>query len=323
MTKEQDSKNHYKKFTKAFSLIEISVVMLIIAILIAGISQGFEMAYDMRIATARSFSKNAPMASIEGMELWLETTGESSLALDQSSTASIKNSEDNQPIGKWNDIKIQGTTRYHAVQSTLANKPLFKKDGINKLPALYFDGVDDSLESSQADVANNAVNILNNFTIFLVANPLSTCTIGSGTFGGTSGQKYVVCPKQGDAYYGYGGGVGAGTGISLCTNCAGVVEHTSNYMPIVANSLMTINKPVQVTVKYSQQVPYIYVNSGSPSIGGASSKTVFPSFSFGGNGCYGFFKGYVGEIIIYAGDLGDNDRKLIEKYLMDKWRITN
>ena len=67
-------------FKKAFSLIEISMVILVIGILIAGISKGIDMVYDMRLATARALTDKAPMFGMENLELWLETTSENSLA---------------------------------------------------------------------------------------------------------------------------------------------------------------------------------------------------------------------------------------------------
>ena len=64
-------KNH-----KAFSLIEISVVIVIIGILIAGISSGIDMFQDYRLTSARNLTKNAPISRIPDLKLWLETTSE-------------------------------------------------------------------------------------------------------------------------------------------------------------------------------------------------------------------------------------------------------
>jgi prepilin-type N-terminal cleavage/methylation domain-containing protein len=59
-------KNLHKK---AFSLIEISVVILIIGILIAGISQGIDLYQDSRLAIARSLTQNSRVGRIENLEL--------------------------------------------------------------------------------------------------------------------------------------------------------------------------------------------------------------------------------------------------------------
>ncbi|NBX52514.1 MAG: prepilin-type N-terminal cleavage/methylation domain-containing protein [Proteobacteria bacterium] len=307
---------------KAFSLVEISIVVLIIGLLIVGVSKGIDMVYEARVATARGFTMNAPMKSIEGLELWLETTSQSSLSKDSSSVSSLSNPEDNQPIGMWNDIKNQGTIKYNAIQSNSSYRPVFKKDGINKLPALYFDGVDDFIAYSLVD-GETRVYALNNFVIFAVVFPLSSCVNTSGATGATSGQKYAIYPQYGLVYSNMGSMAGAG--ISVCTNYINAVEHSGYYMPLMITYSNTINKPVQITLKYdkigSSLTSTLYVNSSSQ-LTGSSTYNVFPSFNFGG-GNWGYFKGYIGEVIIYSNELKDSDRNLIEKYLMDKWRINN
>jgi len=65
---------------KAFSLIEISVVIVIIGILIAGISSGIELYDDYKLKVAQNLTKNSRVNRIPDLEMWLETTGENSLA---------------------------------------------------------------------------------------------------------------------------------------------------------------------------------------------------------------------------------------------------
>ena len=309
-----------KNINKAFSLIEISVVIFIIGLLIIGISEGINMAYEARVSAARSLTMNAPMKSIDGLELWLETTSRLSLSKDPNSVSSISNPEDDQAIGMWNDIKDQGTIKYNAVQSNSSYRPVFKKDGINKLPALYFDGVNDFIAYNLV-AGETRIHALNNFVIFVVAFPLSSCVNGSS---GGSGQKYVIYPQHGSAIYTTMSSM-AGSGISVCTNYINAVEHSGYYMPLMITYSNTINKPVQITLKYdkigSSLTSTLYVNSSSQ-LTGSSTYNVFPSFNFGG-GSWGYFKGYIGEIIIYSNELRDSDRNLIERYLMDKWRINN
>jgi prepilin-type N-terminal cleavage/methylation domain-containing protein len=56
---------------KAFSLIEISVVILIIVILIYGVSVGVDLYQDFRLATARSLTLNSRVGRIEDLSLWV------------------------------------------------------------------------------------------------------------------------------------------------------------------------------------------------------------------------------------------------------------
>ena len=320
-------KNNLKK---AFSLIEISIVILVVGVLIAGISRGLRMAYfEMRLVTARSLTDKAPVPNVEGLELWLETTLENSLAIGTTSFTNIKTPEDAQPIGRWNDLNpmaLNFSYKNHALQATSEYQPLYIKDGINGLPALLFDGLDDYIASTTQFITNN-------FTVFIVGFPTikTSCALSASSTPGTSGQRYIVYPQHGDIIF--AGNNSAGAGISLCTNFVSGFEHGSNYMPSTVNNTinsMTINKPIQITLKYKERVPSLYLNSTNTYVGSTSLRNVFPGLTFGGGRPttptnygehYGYFKGYIGEIIVYSKDLSDADRKLIETYLIEKWRI--
>ena len=309
-------------FKKAFSLIEISMVILVIGILIAGISKGIDMVYDMRLATARALTDKAPMFGMENLELWLETTSENSLATGTASFTNVANPSDKKEIGRWNDLNptlINPNNKNHATQSTLAYQPLYIQDGINDLPALLFDGVDDYIAST------TKFTIINNFTVFVVGFPKASCPINTTAHPGTAGQKYIFYPQQGDIVY--GGNNAASSGVSLCENFIAPVEHANNYMPYVISNQRVIKKPIQFTLKYSSGAPKLYINSTDSYSGSASGKNIFPGLSFGGGRPgsygenYGYFKGFIGEIVVYSKDLNDADRKLIEAYLIEKWRI--
>ena len=70
-------------------------------------------------------------------------------------------------------------------------------------------------------------------------------------------------------------------------------------------------------------MPLIARNGGynqSLSLSGGYAKTNSTIY-LGGRDINSFFKGYVGEIIIYSRSLNDDERKDIEKYLGKKWGI--
>ena len=75
------------------------MVILIIGMLIAGISQGIDLYQDAKLSTARTLTKNSRINRIPDLELWLETT------LDESfiSSETIHNSN----ISSWLDINNQ------------------------------------------------------------------------------------------------------------------------------------------------------------------------------------------------------------------------
>ncbi len=63
---------------KAFSLIEVSIVLLIIGILVAGVTQGSRLVRASRLQTAQNLTINSPVAGIPNLSAWWETSLESS-----------------------------------------------------------------------------------------------------------------------------------------------------------------------------------------------------------------------------------------------------
>ena len=56
-----------QKITKAFSLIELSIVILIIGILVAGVTQSSRLIKQMRLAMIKSMTLNSPVSSIKDL----------------------------------------------------------------------------------------------------------------------------------------------------------------------------------------------------------------------------------------------------------------
>ncbi|MFM7682251.1 MAG: prepilin-type N-terminal cleavage/methylation domain-containing protein, partial [Bacteroidota bacterium] len=56
----------------AFSLIELSIVILIIGILVAGVTQSSRLVAQMRLASAQSVTRSADISSIRDMVFWAE-----------------------------------------------------------------------------------------------------------------------------------------------------------------------------------------------------------------------------------------------------------
>lgn len=302
---------------KAFSLIEISVVIVAIGILIVGVMQGKDMLNDMRINSARSFTEKSPISSMPNLALWLETTQQNSLFTNTSSVNAPLYHKNNQTIGQWNDLNSDPNLKVNLLQVNEASKPVFVFNAINGLPALKFDGVDDFLQNSNKFYYDN-------FTVFFVGLPLRSCTMGGGHFG-ISGQNYVTFPQHGDVIKENNVTSAAGFGVSLCANQIATVEHSSNYMPKRTLNSGNFNSAVLYTVSYANKVATSYVNSKSPEIGSASGYNVYLGFNVGGGGNsfenYGYFSGYVGEVIYFSQTLSDEDRKLVDNYLIEKWRI--
>jgi len=146
------------KCNKAFSLIELSIVILIIGLLVAGVSKGSQIYNKIKLASARSLTNSSVVNSTKALELWLETTSANSF-LEVSP-------EDNESINNWFDINLQSTFKNNAeaFNNSQNRRPLYVKNKINGLPVLKFDGIDDCMISS-VDIRRLSIP---NMTMFLV-----------------------------------------------------------------------------------------------------------------------------------------------------------
>jgi len=79
------------KFRQAFSLVEISVVILIIGILITGISSGIDLYSDFRIANARNLTASSRVGRISDLALWVEANSEKSFSKSEAKDGKFVN----------------------------------------------------------------------------------------------------------------------------------------------------------------------------------------------------------------------------------------
>ncbi len=143
---------------RAFTLIEISVTILIIGILIAGITNSSRIVLHSRLTSARNITQASTVPSIRSLELWLEPTYKSSFLEYQQ--------EDGGFITKWNNLNPQATFKNNLTRNTAGDaKITYKRDGINGIPAVYFNGDTASTDYlSGTAIATPA----NEYSLFLV-----------------------------------------------------------------------------------------------------------------------------------------------------------
>ncbi|NBR95803.1 MAG: type II secretion system protein, partial [Proteobacteria bacterium] len=70
--------NKHKKH-RAFSIVEIAIVLLIVSLLMAGILNGTSLISDASVATAQKLTTNSEVNTIESLSLWLESSFASSV----------------------------------------------------------------------------------------------------------------------------------------------------------------------------------------------------------------------------------------------------
>ena len=300
--------NLNKNSKKAFSLVEISIVILIIGLLIAGISKASDLIFDANIASGRSITKSAKVNRMPNLVLWLETT----LA------ESIKDSERGGTVTIWRDINPQSTTKF--IFRNSGGTPQYVEPGKN-LPAIgslsasnYFTvGTEASttvLSQKVNDIFTSA-----NATIFMVLKSPTTSSVDADLFS--------FCPNAGCA-------VGTQISISLAsgkptfifpsgTGASATATTTNNYFGTVPNVII-------VSALKDSAGNKIAVNGASAVATSANTNTQLPvafdtaTFKIGGVGTATGVEIY--EIIVFSSALNEGDRQSVESYLAKKYNTT-
>lgn len=284
----------------AFSLVEISIVFVILGILISGIVQGIDLYVDYRIVNAKNLTTNSRVGRIEDLEIWLETTSKVSFATGTTTYTNLYNDPiEGTKIGMWRDInpKLTSENRLNIFRNTdLNNQPTYTKKGINSIPALKFDSTD-SLNTYGFVPRLNTEK----FTTFLVMNHdnLGGNDLNFVLFsrpGSIAGYSLLVQKLSGIQSLNYMVG-GSGWGGS-----SAIIK--SSETPLIITFLFDgiSCKLYRNGVEYSQNLTGSYVLN-------TSAQTYLAP------------RGYLGEFIYYSRNINDRERIDIEQYLSKKWSI--
>jgi prepilin-type N-terminal cleavage/methylation domain-containing protein len=287
---------NYRKLKNAFSLIELSIVILIVGILVAGVTSSSRLIKRMKITTAQNLTQSSPVPSIKDLSVWYESSLEKSFIDSEES--------DGTPITTWFDNNIQSSFKYDFKQATLANQPKFSEGIINNLPALKFDGVDDHMLASSVGISGKGL------TAFIVGQrvayggsfQVSLAGLAAGQTDDTNSGSVVAFADFGTSFI-------SGTSLQWFTNG---VTHQGNGSPYILDTV------------FSGTGNLIYLN-GVPGSGyGIATSFILDSLRVGckfSTAPAYFFNGYIAEVIIYSRALNTEERKAVEGYLSKKYAI--
>lgn len=290
-----------------FSLVEISIVVLILGIMLAGIFNYNNFVLKASLVSAKKITKSSTILRIEDLAFWLDATAQNSFKPDELvNTAFLSDISDKQTIGWWQDVNLQKVypARLNFISSNLANRPKYLVSAINNLPALYFDG-NDFLRIE--NLPTTAIASENEITIFVVQNVkssnLATFTINSSTQTlANSGERIMLNAYYNNNFYFDFGNY----------NSSDRVE--KNY-----GSSSYLAKPQVISAIKNSNSSSFYINSNLEATSNTSSvlNTSLNRYLEIGTS----FDGHIGEILIYNRVLRVKERMLIEQYLMKKWKI--
>ena len=289
--------NKYKKH-RAFSIVEIAIVLLIVSLLMAGILNGTSLISDASVATAQKLTTNSEVNTIESLSLWLE----SSFASSVESSGKIEN---NAKIIRWKDISPLKpvTKKFDLKQTNQANQPQYKEDVINGLPLLYFAGSSTNFLEFTNEVNQNLVLadvfLQNQATIFVVV-----------MFDNSSAGNSIISFGTNDV-------------VNFGYNSTNMTMKFNNTATASRNSFQQKQLQMLTGVKTANNI-MLYLNGnllhtasdnsaiGDGDFGIASNMRI----RIGAN-----FKGWLGEVLVFNHSLADKERIKVEQYLLKKWRI--
>ena len=290
----------------AFSLIELSIVILIIGILVAGVTQSSRLVRQVKLAMAQSLTRSSEINAIADLSFWAETTLDNAM-LNSAGSSQI---DDGNSILTWNDSKISNSSKVNVSQPNTGLQPTYSVNGINGLPSLNFNGVNQTLYSTTnfplpaSDKnyslvmvwrSNNNSSIDARLMIGQGTNPMSYDRLGSITL--------------------LNGGVIGFSGWANNYFPTSVAVNT-NYITIIAvnNNLSTNNISV-------------YNNSNTPSTGTTWVPTNLNLgtglFYIGGMDAVAnyHFSGFISEAIVFDRFLKPDEIRAVNNYLSKKYSI--
>jgi prepilin-type N-terminal cleavage/methylation domain-containing protein len=304
------------KSKQAFSLIELSIVILIIGIIIAGVTQSSKLLTKAQLLNAQASTRSSPVAGMEDLILWLEPT------LNESFGGSSP--DDRSAVAAWHDINPQVSVKNNATQATSDNQPLFISDCINGLPCVRFDGVQDAT----GDMLVSDVDIgFPNMTLFIVFSKI----------GGFDTQQSIL----GNGVRVFSAFEDSGVWIQISGSLmGGIYDHYANIASVGDAASRIFSTTLKVNIDGGSES---FVNGSRAAVWGPGSDAYnhekFP-FSedaaeaatrerqlaignwstLSGNCCTGF-AGNIAEIIIFNRVLKVTEREAVENYLGKKWQI--
>ncbi len=278
------------KQRQAFSFIEISIILIVISLLIAGaVSYKGNLFNSAKLNNIKKFTKNSPLKDLEHLAIWL----------DSATKDSFKNSEmvDEGYLSMWKNIAPNNYDKINFSQSNSSYQPKYIFDDKDGLPAISFDGGDYLFAGN---IFGHQFTKYNQFTLFIVlkynspnhdATPIHWESTGTNKFT-----------------------------MKLINSSGNAVTHFANN---------TMNSSVATSFKDSWNIVTFNMNSddnlsirinGSLIDSGIESDdfdvTEFSNFNIGNN-----LKGEIREIAIIKNKISDQEIKEVEKYLSKKWNI--
>jgi len=230
-------------------------------------------------------------ASISGLSLWLDGADSTQFTFSSGSN-----------IATWKDKSGLNNT------ATASGSPVLQTYTINGQQSVYM---------PNAPYFGGSISITGTtVTTFAVATTTATLPLTG------SDQRLVSLENGAGPDYGRTDGT-----IALFNQSSSSWIGTWRVSGPVANSGITQNVPFLACSKYDGTNGFLWKNGSPGSIASSGSTGTFGVTKYGignrANNSSEFWRGYIGEVIIYNTALSDTDRQNVETYLTQKWGLNS
>ena len=297
------------KFSKAFSLVELSIVILVVGILLAAITKGKDLYSDMQLKTAQSVTSSSLINSMQSVSLWLDTT-----TLPNIRDANKKQIDFNDNVHFWRDNKAgtPATTIELASIATGAsvtdeNKPQLIRSGFSGLPTIEFDGANYFTldNASKSPLTDND----DTYTIALAFKTyhLETAT-GTPLFIGTDANHFSMDLTSNTAFTISHHATNEKTSNvydALRTNIFIIVVNNNN-----TNNIKIFNNSNTSTDVATATPGLSSIEQGVINVAANGSATSTPGF-----------KGQISEVIVFNKELSTNEVAEVNQYFKQKYNV--
>jgi prepilin-type N-terminal cleavage/methylation domain-containing protein len=291
------------KKKRGFTLLELSVVLLLVSALLVVVANSDEIIGSTRIYSAKSITKSSPITRMSNLVVWYETT------MDQSFETEV---DDNFPIDRWNNLspEASGNNAISPASPTLPDPqtdrlPLYSEFAINGLPALEFQGEDVNANNRDYFTFNGDKIANSNYTVFVVEQRLNA-----------NDNKFFISGDGGSSLdLGY---LDSGT-LQFYHNNAGIGDDLSFEIGVFTQEIPRIH-----SFQFHQTIGREYFLNGNKEVSdsGVDALASYENAQIGRNAeSADFYTGHIGEIIIFNKYLNNDDRIEVENYLSQKWKI--
>ena len=282
----------FSRSKKAFSLLELSIVIVIIGVLLIGVIGSKHLVKKARINAAQAITRSSPISAVKGNKLWIESS------LDDFSFGNGLTTGDF--ITAWEDNSSNNGLSI----SVFGSGPTYS-NSINGVQAVKFDS---SSATNHLVIDNPAFLNGTDYTIFFVEKRMAT--------NGTTG-NYLL-GSSGSFALGY-------ETTSSVIQTHGEAASDENQASIESSDDYS-NKPRVISFTHSSTYGNkIYINgtlanedSSDEAKAHLSGFSTTNTLKIGNN-----YNGEIGEFAIFDRKIKNSERKVIEDYLSDKWNAPN